>query len=154
MSASPGLDCAWSVSGSTPYDTNGLLRVWAWLFTFSCTVVTQQPALYSTGYYESFFLERACQWCDSRLTAICQPVWHRGNRWRQVERPTASGLSVLLCKRPLRGLNCGGFWHRPDSTVERLVADKCGAAGPVKAVSPRRPAFTGPAARPYSCHRV
>jgi len=35
-------------------------------------------------------------------------------------------------------LNYGGFWHQPDSTVERLVANKGRAAGPVKAVSRRR----------------
>src|SRR5438128_10694618 len=67
---------------------------------------------------------------------------------------SSTGMSDILCKRPLRRLNCSRFLHQPDIVIDPMVANSGRAASSVKAAAAagggRRPAFTELAARPNS----
>src|SRR5437016_13991715 len=67
-------------------------------------------------------------------------------------------MSDILCKRPLRRLNCSRFLHQSHIVIDPMVANSGRAASSVKAAAAagggRRPAFTELADRPNSGRRV
>src|SRR5438128_1780526 len=71
---------------------------------------------------------------------------------------SSTGMSDILCKRPLRRLNCSRFLHQPDIVIDPMVANSGRAASSVKAAAAagggRRPAFTELADRPNSGRRI